>query len=83
MDEPANRGTVTSILYRDPTVSILFGLCFFLIVFLSVAVIFARSGRLELLNVALLLTMAFAVVGAVIGLVRGLRSGRAKNRRSG
>ena len=82
MHEPANRDTLASIAYRDPTVSILFGFCFFLIVLLPIAVIFARSGHLGLLKVALLLTLAFAVVGAVVGLVRGLRSGQATKRRS-
>jgi len=82
MDGPANQDKAVSILYRDPVVSLLFGFCLFLIVFLSVAVIFARSGHMELLKVALLLTMVFAVVGAVFGLVRGLRSGKARKRPS-
>jgi len=83
MDEPADRDTVASILCRDPVGLILFGFSLFLIAFLSVGgVIFARWGHAELLRVALLLTMAFAVVGAVFGLVRGLQSGRATKRRS-
>ena len=83
MDEPANRDTVSSILYRDPAGSILFGFSLFLIAFVSVAgVIFARTGHAELLRAALLLTLAFAAVGAVYGLVRGLQSAGATNRRS-
>ena len=82
MDEPANRDTVASILFRDPVGAILFGFSLFLIVLLWVAgAIFARSGHTELLRAALVLTMVFAVVGAVFGLVRGLQSGRAANSR--
>ena len=82
MDEPENRDKVASILYRDPVVSLLFGFGLFVILFVSVAiVIFHRSGHAELLKAALLLTGAFAVVGAVTGLVRGLRSGRVTKRR--
>ena len=78
MDEPVNRDTVASILYRDPVGSLLFRFGLFLIVFLLVAsAIFARSGNTELLKAALLLTIVFAVDGAVFGLVRGLRSGKA------
>lgn len=83
MDEHANRDTVASMIYRDPAVSILFGFSLLLIVFLLVSgAIFARSGHAELLKAALLLTMAFAFVGAAFGLVRGLRTGRETKRRS-
>ena len=83
MHEPANRNNFASILYRDTAASLLFGFSLFLIVLLLVAgLIFARSGHAELLKAALLLTMAFAVVGAVFGLVRGLWSGRETKRGS-
>jgi hypothetical protein len=75
MDE--NPDTVTSSIYRDPAASILFGIAIFLIVFLSVAVHhFAVSRQPALLMAALLLTGAFALVGMVLGLMRGLQSGR-------
>jgi hypothetical protein len=78
LDEPATRDTIASVVFRDLSGSLLFGFSLFLIVLLSVAgVIFARTGHLELLKAALVLTMAFSVIGAVFGLVRGLRSGRA------
>jgi hypothetical protein len=62
----------------------LFGISLFLILFLWISgEVFARTGHMELLKAALLLTMAFAVVGAVFGLVRGLRSARAPKKRRG
>ena len=82
MEEPENHDAVASILYRDPVVSLLFGFGLFTILFLSLAIaIFHRSGNAELLRPALLPTGAFAIVGAVTGLVRGLQSGRATKRR--
>ena len=75
-------GTTASILTRDPTVSILFGVALFLIVFDTLAIFrFAVSRHPGLLIAALLLTGAFAVVGAMFGLMRGLRSGRATRSR--
>ena len=83
MDEPSDHDTLAAILYRDPVASILFGIALFLIVLLLAAgAFFARSGRPELLETALVLTGMFALVGAAVGLVRGLRSGRATTRRS-
>jgi hypothetical protein len=83
MDEHATRDTGTSVLYRDPVVSFLFGFSFLVILaFLVAEVIFAFSGYVELLRAALLLTMAFAVIGAMFGLVRGLRSRKPAKRRS-
>ena len=85
MDENENRDTVASVLYRDPAASILFGIALFLIVLnLTAAAVIARLGfaYLGLLEAAMLMTGAFALVGAGFGLWRGLRSGRAIKRRS-
>jgi vacuolar-type H+-ATPase subunit I/STV1 len=65
---------------RDPAVWILFGIALLLIVFhaIAAAVIAVRGmAYFGLLKAALLLTAAFAVVGMVVGLVRGLRSATA------
>jgi hypothetical protein len=64
---------------RDPAVSILFGIAFSVTCFdLIAAALVAIRGvaYVEALEVALLLTAAFAAVGVVCGLMRGLRSGR-------
>jgi len=60
---------------RDPVVSILFGVALFLVLLLALAA-YSRDGGL--LKVALVLTGIFAVVGAVFGLVRSLRSGSSR-----
>lgn len=60
---------------RDPVVTILFGAALFLVVFLAVAAFWRDT---ELLKIALVLTGIFAIVGAVLGLVRSLRSGRSR-----
>jgi uncharacterized membrane protein YbhN (UPF0104 family) len=65
---------------RDTAVSILFGIAVLLILLTVVALaIIPVSGMAAvlLLKVGLLLMAAFAVVGAVFGLARGLRCGRA------
>jgi hypothetical protein len=65
---------------RDTTVSILFFIAFLLIslnVIAAALIAVCGMAYLGLLKAALLLTAAFAVVGTVIGLMRGLRSGRA------
>ena len=65
---------------RDITVSILFGIALLLIMlYVTAAALIAVWGMayVGLLKAALLLTAAFAVVGMGIGLMRGLRSGRA------
>jgi hypothetical protein len=83
MDEPANHDTAASILFRDPVVSVMFGVSLLLLLLiLTGTAVFARSGHAELLKTALLLTGAYAVAGTVLGLVRGLRSARAIKRRS-
>ena len=77
MDETANRHRFASVLYRDPAVSILFGVALLLIPLIVLAgARFAASGHAELLQAVLLLTGAFSIVGMVLGLVRSLRSAR-------
>lgn len=69
MDQTANRDLVTSVL---------FGIAIVLTAFVAFAgFYFARSGRPELLEVALLLMAVFAVIGMVLGLMRSLRGTRA------
>lgn len=83
MDEPVEPGTAASLLRRDPDAMILFGIGLCLIVLLLFAgAVFARTGHIELLKATLLLTVAFAFAGMVLGLVRGLRSGREASRRN-
>ena len=70
---------------RDTTVSILFGTAFLVTCLDLVAVaLIAVWGMAYVgtLKAALLLTAAFAVVGLVCGLTRGLRSGRATKAQS-
>jgi hypothetical protein len=70
---------------RDTAVSILFCIAFLLMVVNAItAALFAVWGMayFELVKAALLLTAAFAVVGMVFGLVRGLRTGRSVKTRS-
>lgn len=68
---------------RDPVVWIMFGFALLLTVLnLAGAAVVARSGHIELLFAALVLTALFAVAGAVLGLMRNLRSARAIKRRS-
>jgi hypothetical protein len=65
---------------RDTAVWILFGIALLLIVFYAIAaarIAVCGMAYFGLLKVALLLTAAFAVVGMVSGLVRGLRSASA------
>jgi hypothetical protein len=65
---------------RDTAVSILFGIALLLIALNAIAAaVIAVWGMayVGLVNGPLLLTAAFAVVGMVFGLMRGLRSGRA------
>jgi hypothetical protein len=65
---------------RDTAAWILFGIALLLIVFYAIAAaLIAVRGMayFGLLKAALLLTAAFAVVGMVFGLMRGLRSGKA------
>ena len=69
--------------HRDTTVSILFGIAVLLIlltVAASALIAVSDMAYVGLLKAALLLTAAFAVVGMVFGLVRGLRSRRSINR---
>lgn len=85
MGESENRDAVASVLYRDPAASILFGVALFLIVLnAAAAAVFARLGLayIGLVEAAMLLTGAFALIGAAFGLWRGLRSGSAAKRRS-
>ncbi len=83
MVEPANRNKFAAILFRDPAVTIMFAIALLLIVLLPLAgAVFARTGHPELLMAALLATGTFAVVGMVLGLVRGLGSERAIRKRS-
>ncbi len=70
---------------RDTVVSILCGVACLLIVLNAIAAaLIAIQGMayVGLLKAALLLTAAFAVVGMVFGLMRGLRSGRVIKTRS-
>jgi hypothetical protein len=65
---------------RDTTVSIMFGIAWLLIVLNVVAatVVAVRGmAYVGLVEGALLLTAAFTVTGVVLGLMRGMRSGRA------
>jgi hypothetical protein len=65
---------------RDRAVSILLGVAFLLILFNVIAASLIAIGGMAyvgLIKAALVLTAAFAVVGMVLGLVRGLRNGRA------
>jgi len=65
---------------RDTAASILFGIALLLILLnVIAAALIAVWGMayVGLVKAALLLTGAFAVVGMVVGLMRGLRSGRA------
>jgi hypothetical protein len=65
---------------RDPAVSILFGIAFLLTFLDLIAAALIAVGGMAYggtLKAALLLTAAFAVVGVVCGLTRGLRSQRA------
>ncbi len=82
MDEDAERDAFTAALTRDPLAAVLLGLAIVLAVLLFAGVVFARRGNLQFLEGVLALTAAFAIVGAVVGLVRGLRSGSASRRRS-
>jgi hypothetical protein len=70
---------------RDPTVSILFGIAFLLILLNVIAtarIALWGMAYLGLLKATLLLTASFAIVGMVFGLIRGLRSGRATKTQS-
>lgn len=65
---------------RDTAVSILFGIAILIILLNAIAATLITVwgvAYVGLAKAALLLTAAFAVVGMVFGLVRGLRSGRA------
>ena len=65
---------------RDTAVSVLFGIAVLLMLLLLIAAALIDLRGMAfagLLKVALLLTAAFAVVGTVFGLMRGLRSGKA------
>ncbi len=65
---------------RDTAVSILFGIAFLLILLDGTAACLMFAWGMPyagLVKATLLLTAAFAVVGMVFGLMRGLRSGRA------
>jgi len=65
---------------RDTLVSISFGIAFLLIVLNVIAAGLIAVGGMAyvgVLEAALLLTAAFAVAGMVLGLIRGMRSGRA------
>jgi hypothetical protein len=65
--------------HRDTTVSILFGIALLIMLLNVVAAAFIAAGGMRyvgLVRAAMLLTAAFAVTGTVIGVIRGLRSGR-------
>jgi hypothetical protein len=71
--------------HRDAAVSILLGIAFLLTllnVFAAALIAAWGMAYVALLKAALLLTASFAVMGIVIGLLRGLRSGRAIKTRS-
>jgi hypothetical protein len=84
MDEPTDLDKFTALVLRDKTVTIMFAIAMFLIVFNVVAIgVLARRGlgHAGLFEVSLALTAAFAIAGVALGLVRSIRSGRrAKNR---
>jgi hypothetical protein len=83
MDNTEDRDPLTATLYRDPAASILFGIALLLIVLNTVAgAVFAVSKHVEPLEGSLALTGLFAIAGAVLGLVRSLRGGRAIRRRN-
>jgi len=70
---------------RDRAVSILFGIALLVIVLDAIAadaVAVWGMAFFGLVRGALLLTAAFALLGMVFGLVRGLRRGRASKTRS-
>jgi len=78
--QAAMRSRKGAALDRDTSVWILFGIGLLLIVFHAIAAaLIAVFGMayFGLLKAALLLTAAFAVVGMVVGLMRGLRSASA------
>jgi hypothetical protein len=82
MDEIENRDPLAAIVYRDPTVSIMFGVALLLIVLISTGgAVFAATRHVELLEGSLVLTGLFAIAGIVFGLARSLRSERALRRR--
>jgi hypothetical protein len=82
MDETENRDPLAAIVYRDPTVSILFGVALFLIVLiLAAGAVFAATRHVELLAGSLVLTGLFAIAGIGFGLVRSLRGKHAIRRR--
>jgi hypothetical protein len=70
---------------RDTAVAILFGAAFLLVLFnLVAALLFATTGVafLWMVKAAMLLTGAFAIVGAGFGLMRAKRRGRATTQAS-
>jgi hypothetical protein len=70
---------------RDRAVSILFGIALLVIVLDAIAADAVAGWGMAffgLVRGALLLTAAFALLGMVFGLVRGLRRGRASKTRS-
>ena len=68
---------VRASLKQDPAAAILFGIALVLVVLTFTA---AFSRNVALIEVAMVLTGAFALVGAGFGLARGLRSSRATRR---
>ncbi|HEY4113895.1 MAG TPA: hypothetical protein VGM17_07515 [Rhizomicrobium sp.] len=82
MDEPTDLEKVNALLRRDKTATVMLAIALFLIFFMLLATgMVARMGfsRAWLLEIVLGLTAVFALVGIVLGLVRGLRSTRARN----
>jgi hypothetical protein len=76
----AMRSGTGAAVQRDRLVSILFGIALLLLLLnVSAAALIAAWGMayVGLLKAALLLTAAFAAVGMVCGMIRGLRSGKA------
>jgi hypothetical protein len=81
----AMRSRKTAAASHDAAVSILFGIAMLLMLLNVIAAALIAVWGLAyvgLLKAALLLTAAFAVAGIVLGLMRGLRSGRVIKTRS-
>jgi hypothetical protein len=68
---------------RDTTVSILFGIALLLILLNATAATLLATGGMAYVGLektTLLLTATFAALGMVLGLVRSLRSAKAKSK---
>ena len=84
MDEPNDLDKFNALVHRDKTVTVMFAIALFLVVFNVVAIgVLARRGlgHAGLFEISLALTGVFAVAGIALGLARSIRSARAgKNR---